>query len=295
MRVCVGVPIYKPSLDESEIKALRQLFSVLDQRRIVFLTFKELDVAFYSFEFSQGEYAFFDRAFFSSMDGYNRLLLSRDFYLRFQDFDYLLIYQTDAWVFRDELDQWCHRGYDYIGAPWFDSPDPAVSVEMNQVGNGGFSLRRVASVLRWFLVNDRIEALSRLVRDQGGWKTSLHFRATIGVLASRKGDFDIVDRLFQGRVSVFEDLFWSGGTWEEYKDSIKELKLLYLLFLPWLFWTLRKPSARKASRFAFEVQPRYLYALNRQRLPFGCHAWAKWQPDFWKDFIPVPATSPAAL
>lgn len=284
----VGIPLYKPHPDPMETASLRQVFSVLGQHPIVFITHEQLDVGFYRALFPHASFTYFSPGFFASMDGYNRLLLSRELYLRFQDYEYLLIFQTDAWVFRDELTYWCRQGYDYLGAPWFDSPDPLVSVKMNQVGNGGFSLRRIPGVLRWFLVQDRMDVLRALRAEQGTWKTVVRYRATVRALAGRTGDYDIVGRLFQGQVSVFEDLFWSGGTWEEYKDGIKDLKGLFLLFLPWLFWTLRKPSARRASRFAFEVQPQTLYKLNHGRLPFGCHAWAKWQPEFWKDHIPLP-------
>lgn len=45
-------------------------------------------------------------------------MLSAEFYERFLAWDYILLCQTDAFVFRDELADWCARGYDYIGAPW---------------------------------------------------------------------------------------------------------------------------------------------------------------------------------
>lgn len=38
-----------------------------------------------------------------SVDDYSILLQSHPLYERFADFDYMLIYQLDAWVFRDEL------------------------------------------------------------------------------------------------------------------------------------------------------------------------------------------------
>ena len=45
------------------------------------------------------------------------------------------------------------------------------------------------------------------------------------------------------------------------------------------------PSVEEASYFAFEVNPSYLYSINK-RLPFGCHAFEKWEFEyFWKKFI----------
>ena len=45
------------------------------------------------------------------------------------------------------------------------------------------------------------------------------------------------------------------------------------------------PSAQEAVAFAFEAHPDYLYQLNQQRLPFGCHAWQRYQPQFWQTVI----------
>jgi hypothetical protein len=60
----------------------------------------------------------FPKRYFENIEGYNELLLSASFYERFLDTKYILIYQLDAFFFKDELQEWCDRGYDYIGAPW---------------------------------------------------------------------------------------------------------------------------------------------------------------------------------
>jgi hypothetical protein len=41
--------------------------------------------------------------------------------------------------------------------------------------------------------------------------------------------------------------------------------------------------------FSFECQPRRLYALTSYELPFGCHAWERYDIEFWKLFIPIKA------
>ena len=71
-------------------------------------------------------------------------MLSSEFYRRFSKFEYILIYQLDAFVFKDQLNYWCKKGYDYIGAPWFEGFHlTKTGVNIIGVGNGGFSLRRV--------------------------------------------------------------------------------------------------------------------------------------------------------
>lgn len=44
-------------------------------------------------------------------------MLSAEFYDRFAAYEYVLIYQLDAFVFADRLAEFCQMGYDYIGAP----------------------------------------------------------------------------------------------------------------------------------------------------------------------------------
>lgn len=104
--------------------------------------------------------------YFESTASYNRLMLDAGFYQQLSDYRYHLIYQTDAYVFRDELAQWCQQGFDYVGAPWIDWIHASRWAKnqnrlrrllwllgyrrFDSVGNGGFSLRhtkRLQSVL----------------------------------------------------------------------------------------------------------------------------------------------------
>ena len=51
-------------------------------------------------------------------------------------------------------------------------------------------------------------------------------------------------------------------------------------------------SLEEGLRFAFEVSPKTCYEMNGGKLPFGCHAWAKYDPEFWKAHL-VPEETPA--
>ena len=73
---------------------------------------------------------------------YSALLKSPEFYENFTRWSHILIYQTDALLFR-KIDD-IYFNYDYIGAPW---------IQTNQwckynAGNGGFSLRNVKSCIK---------------------------------------------------------------------------------------------------------------------------------------------------
>jgi hypothetical protein len=54
---------------------------------------------------------------------------------------------------------------------------------------------------------------------------------------------------------------------------------------PCYFPFFRKPPSEMAIQFSFELEPRLAYQLNHDELPFGCHAWWKYDFDFWKEKI----------
>lgn len=45
------------------------------------------------------------------------------------------------------------------------------------------------------------------------------------------------------------------------------------------------PTVEKALGFAFEVAPRMCYEMNQLQLPFGCHAWPRYDRSFWEPFL----------
>jgi hypothetical protein len=250
--VKILIPVYKSAFSDNEMRSLKQVYHVLSDFPMLIVKPESLDVSSLLADFPALTTCSFPDAYFDGIAGYNRLMLSEQFYARFPDTEYLLIYQLDAYVFRNELAEWCAKGYDYIGAPWLKKPVydfPLLSTFMkwclwydrhrgrfnkqqlyNRTGNGGFSLRKVES----------------------------HFRAT--QLYSRQ----IAYFLAQKRSHLFnEDVFWAT--------------------VPDFF---SYPDVTEALRFAFDKYPRYCYRLNHRTLPFGCHAWSKRKMKrFWAPII----------
>ena len=64
---------------------------------------------------------------------------------------------------------------------------------------------------------------------------------------------------------------------------INEDKLFSQAGTRFSFFTIPKP--KQAIPFAFEMQPKKLYDLNNKQLPFGCHAWWKYDLEFYEPFI----------
>lgn len=214
----------------------------------------------------------FDRHFFGSAAAHRRLMLSPGFYEAFRDYDFILVYHPDALAFSDQLAYWCDAGYDYIGAPWLRSPDTPEE-GFARVGNGGFSLRNVQSFLR--VVKSR-----RYADDpDASWAKWFATRPLpVRVLnyprklAKRLRPLNNARREMAG-VRYNEDFFWA--------DRAR-----------WFYPAFRVAPVEVALRFAFEVAPRYCFEANGRTLPFGCHAWPKYDRAFWEPYL-LPQPSPA--
>lgn len=246
--VKVIVPIHRKRLEEYEWISLRQNRQVLKAHPFVFIRPSGLDINHLLKEFPECQEEVFDDEYFCNIAGYNRLMTSADFYKRFSDTDYLLICQLDVFVFRDELLDWCNKGYDYIGAPWlvptlFRFPllkqwrkyfHNRYRTEKDfKVGNGGFSLRKVSSHLQ------ATKLLHNAIRTH----------------LSRQRHFSNEDLFFAVEVNKH-------GMHFSY------------------------PDYKKALQFSFDKYPVLCYKENRYRLPFGCHAWYKGKmKDFWFPII----------
>ena len=148
-KIIIIIPVYKKLLTEDEILSLKQCFKVLSKYEIRLACPENLDVSEYNKIIGKTiKTERFAPCLFEGIKGYNELTTNCEFYNRLHDFDFMLIYQLDAWVFTDSLMYWCRQKYDYIGAPWFsDYGSYEGGQQLWTVGNGGFSLRRVKKFL----------------------------------------------------------------------------------------------------------------------------------------------------
>lgn len=144
--VAIVVPTYKQALTSDERCALEQLQRVLGRYPRFFVAPESLQPQYGRLSQGFGVVHFPD-GYFRDTAAYSRLLLSEAFYAAFARYEYILIYQLDAFVFADRLLEFCAKGYDYIGAPIRYSAS-LWHFAGARVGNGGLSLRRVASCQR---------------------------------------------------------------------------------------------------------------------------------------------------
>ena len=143
-KVAVVIPIYKEELDDLEKISLTQVRKVLKNYPIIFAGPEGKNFSYIEPNESLVQ---FPAQYFQSVKTYSQLLLNPSFYEPFLVFDYMLIYQLDAFVFYDALEEFCRLGYDYIGAAWprYSWSSLKVEEKIPRVGNGGFSLRSVAA------------------------------------------------------------------------------------------------------------------------------------------------------
>lgn len=140
-KVAVVIPTYKEELDEFEKISLAQVRKILGKYPLVFIAPEGKNFSYFK---PEDIIVHCPSQYFQSLESYNQLMMSPQFYETFLIFDYILIYQLDAFVFYDALEFFCSLGYDYIGAPipyssWYGYKAKKVP----RVGNGGFSLRKV--------------------------------------------------------------------------------------------------------------------------------------------------------
>lgn len=255
MQVAVVIPVYKNNLSVNEHVALSQCLKILAAYPLVIVKPQSLEPQGILAPQNFSDIISFDDSCFTSVSAYNRLMLSAEFYKAFSIYEYILIHQLDAFVFRDELSEWCSRGFDYIGAPWIRIRDNVNPLHIfsarlsywiythlnlkkigikgldeleNQVGNGGFSLRSVAK-----------------------------FAALCDELSPVINSY-----LNHNQYQFNEDIFWSVET----NRGKKRLEI---------------PGWRTALKFAFEIAPERARNLNNGNLPFGCHAWDR-NIDYWR-------------
>ena len=269
----VSIPVYKPfaELERTEVVSFERALKILGGYPIRLFGPANLDIRAYAAKASavSGDvrYIGFPSGYFADIDGYSRLMLSADYYRKHEDFSHLLLYQLDAYVFADELETWCLSGYDYIGAPWVeDKSGKHASGALTGVGNGGFCLRSVDAALRVLTLRRPMKTVRQLSSEYSKRNLSLSGRRKLSVMVRARTGWRNTGAHFAKGYFGNEDAFWGG-------------------LVPESRYEFRVASVDDAIKFSFEVAPSYLFALNNGRLPFGCHAWFKYEPEFWRRFI----------
>ncbi len=258
-KVAIVIPTHKSNLSSDDLLSIRHLKKYLSSYDCYFAIPDDINAK--NFKFMKAKFERFDKNYFASWRGYNELLLQQEFYKRFENYDYILIYQLDVLVFSDQLKFWCNENYDYIAPPWFRPVIGWLSHKKGYPpsgGNGGFSLRKVKSALEVLeKVNFKIKRES-----DNPWIQKLWFIQAILTGQSRKLWLNAPSYNYP----FAEDGFWS-------LEAPKYMK------------SYKVANFKDALKFGFERYPEKCFKLNNSQLPFGVHAWKKYNEKFWKPFI----------
>lgn len=198
----------------------------------------------------------------ASIRAYNRMMINPAFYAMFERFSHLLVHEPDALVISDQLLYWCEKPFDYIGAPWFEGfhaapPDAPII----GVGNSGFCLINISAIRslldssqRWISRKFILNELSRkLLGRTSRFSFDFLFRAF-----GKAGTMGGAHRL----VATNCDTFLSNHA------SVCNLN------------SFRIADPLSAILFSWEVNPQSCFRLCGRSLPFGVHAWARYDPTF---------------
>lgn len=220
----VVIPVYKKELSNNELISLQQLVKTLKKYPICFLAPQglKLDIELGC----QPKYEYFPDSFFKSVHTYSRLMLTSELYQRFAKFEYMLVYQLDAFILKSNIQDFTELGYDYIGAPTLEGMyKPYREEKVLFTQNGGFSLRKISSFISWTKNNSQeIELMQK---------------------------YDDEDSII-------------------YALRHKGIKLA---------------PVDVALRFSFDSNVRKCYQQADCQLPLGCHAWERYDYEFWKPVI----------
>lgn len=271
-KVAIVVPIISNVVEGDELTSLRQCLNVLKKRDIYYLCSDTLNTIFYENLNSEYNIPFRKKTFeakcFDGVATYNQLCFSPGLYQAFAEYNYMLIYQLDAYVFEDNLDYWCNRKYDYIGGPWLCPWSNEVeNLDHWEVSNGGFSLRRVAAFID---ILTKKTTLEKPLKGYGRFCYENRQRLR------RKPYLRLwfLIRAFSGHHNTLNYYI---------KHHCQEDKAFAQCQYNGL---LRIPSAREALEFSFDMRPATCYKKTGNTLPMGCHMWYKYDNElFWYPII----------
>ena len=246
--VAVTIPIYKKEIDNYELISLTQCVKVLNKYNIIFYAPNSLDTTFYE-NFCEGKAQYqierFDDHYFTGIPGYNKLMLSKGFYQRFIDYKYILVYQLDAFIFRDELEYWCNKNYFYIGAPY-------IFVDLDK-----YPIKFLTKYRRLLKILNGIGIKIYTYRHVGNGGLSLrHVSKTLHLLS-------LCNKSAQSWASLMEDNFFC------YWGNV-------------LFFYFNLAKEKDAATFSIELHPRETFEFIGHQIPFGTHAFLKYDVDFWR-------------
>lgn len=169
LKCAIVIPLYTLNLSDTDKASIINTVNILSKYDIFLMC--PMSLVFNDRRFLHGTDAVvyrIDDKWMSSKQLYSKLCMSSWLYEHFIQYDYMLIVQPDAWIFSDQLEHWCSKGYDYIGAPWCENCNEHKNCKYIGnpidkkpiIGNGGLSLRKVQKFIEVTkIIEDDVNAI----------------------------------------------------------------------------------------------------------------------------------------
>jgi hypothetical protein len=209
--------------------------------------------------------------YFGSARAHTRLQLSEDLYTRFRGYKYILMHHLDALVLSDQLPAWCETDLDFVGPPWLPCED-SPWVTRARVGNSGFALMKVESFL------NVIRSKRPSVDPDEYWK-----QFCLGL--TRRQRILNWPRKYLKRLRMFNGVKWETRRLPSGPAGLDACDYFWSDRAVTYWPDFKIASVDQGVAFAFEVAPRLCFEMNHRRLPFGSHAWARYDRLFWEPHL----------
>lgn len=264
--LCVVIPVHKPMPSEEEVLALRACKQHLGEYSRYLLFPVGMDARAYLSVDPRLKLKPVDAGWQSSIEKYNKMKLSESFYKLFAEYQYMLTYELDAYIFHSDLSGANAFKFDYIGAPFFEGYWQAKpNAQFIKGCNSGFSVRNIQSCLK---------ALAGMRRYRVHWLLYKIFLSPVNRIKQK------VNEWTKGRYEVFV----TGRFAFYFEDFHLNEDVVWSEVIPQLFPWFIVADPQSALEFSFEYNLDESLKLNGDKLPLGCHAWAK-HLDFWSKYI----------
>ncbi|WP_374951927.1 DUF5672 family protein [Mucilaginibacter sp.] len=264
--MCVIIPVHQPLPSAAEMISLKAARRHLSGYDCYLVHPIDMDIAAYLAIYPGLKLKAVNPQWLASVEQYNKMKLDLRFYQLFAQYQYMLTYELDAYIFNANFSGTNVFQFDFIGAPFFEGYWAATfGAPFIKGCNSGFSIRNIPAC---------INVLSSMGRFKTGW---LLYRVFLSWSSNLR-------RLINNATGGRYEIYINGKFGFPFAGFHLNEDHVWSEVVPQLFPWFKIADPVSALTFSFEYNLTESLKLNGGKLPLGCHAWYK-HLDFWKEYI----------
>lgn len=263
--IVIVIPYYKNSINDFEKKSWKSLIKFYPNIPKIGVMPKGVSFPIKHPSIIKTEYL--DPSYFKSVHATNKYYLNKQFYKRFIVYEYMLLFELDCLIVKDNLSYWLNKNYSYIGAPTvkksllhFSNRAPR---KLKYFCNGGFSLRKISHFIN-VLESDKFYFLNNYTwRELKRFKRILDFSNLYFKSKKSKNPSQFFARFFY----LNEDVFWSyfAKLFDKNFKCPSPSNLQYM------------------ANFAIDTGPEFVRTQINEKHPFAYHKLFAYNLKLWQD------------